>query len=218
MQFKKAAIIFLLAIHNIMPEESFLPNGTWFSEKKDFRKGYEFLQLLVQDKKFIFAKLSYNEERKWEETRVLGVLEDKDGKVFFFPEMCTVFAAKHLGQRWILIQGFDCDHLKFQLTKNEQGIIISPSIGISESVSLKQGKSRSENTIDAIIVSEEKKIVQAWSLRMKYAKKGATASLNGKPVGVLETVDSTGSLDSSEFIRIGDMISINNPKASDFFE
>ena len=218
MQFKKAAIIFLLAIHNIMPEESFLPNGTWFSEKKDFRKGYEFLQLLVQDKKFIFAKLSYNEERKWEETRVLGVLEDKDGKVFFFPEMCTVFAAKHLGQRWILLQGFDCDHLKFQLTKNEQGIIISPSIGISESVSLRQGKSRSENTIDAIIVSEEKKIVQAWSLRMKYAKKGATASLNGKPVGVLDTVDSTGSLDSSEFIRIGDMISIQNPKASDFFE
>ena len=218
MQFKKAAIIFLLAIYNIMPEESFLPNGTWFSEKKDFRKGYEFLQLLIQDKKFIFAKLSYNEERKWEETRVLGVLEDKDGKVFFLPEMCTVFAAKHLGQRWILIQGFDCDHLKFQLTKNEQGIIISPSIGISESVSLRQGKSRSENTIDAIIVSEEKKMIQAWSLRMKYAKKGATASLNGKSVGVLETVDSTGSLESSEFVRIGDMISINNPKASEFFE
>lgn len=218
MQFKKAAIIFLLTIQSIMSEESSLPNGTWFSEKKDFRKGYEFLQLLIQDKKFIFAKLSYNEERKWEETRVLGVLEDKDGKVFFLPEMCTVFAAKHLGQRWILIQGFDCDHLKFQLTKNEQGIIISPSIGISESVSLRQGKSRSENTIDAIIVSEEKKMIQAWSLRMKYAKKGASASLNGKSVGVLETVDSTGSLESSEFVRIGDMISINNPKASEFFE
>ena len=75
-----------------------------------------------------------------------------------------------------------------------------------------------ENTIDAIIVYEEKKIVQAWSLRMKYAKKGATASINGKPIVILETVDSTGSLESSEFTRIGDMISINNPKASEFFE
>lgn len=217
MNLRTLSLIFFLILHTLISAESFT-SGIWFSEKKEFRNGYEFLQLSVQDRKFIFAKLSYNEERKWEETKVVGVIENKNEILQFKPEMCTVFSAKQLGDRWILIQGFDCDHLQLKLTKNEQEIIISPSIGITESVALKQVKQHSENTIGAIVVSEDKKIFHAWSLGMRYVKKGASVLINGKPVILLESVDSTGKFSSNEPIRKGEIISINNPKSSDLFD
>ncbi len=217
MNLRALSLFFFLALHTLISAESF-PSGIWFSEKKEFRNGYEFLQLSIQENKFVFAKLSYNEERKWEETKVLGVIENKNEMFQFKSEMCTVFSAKQLGDKWILIKGFDCDHLQLKLTKNEQEIIISPSIGITESVTLKQVRQRSENTIGAIVVSEDKKIFQVWSLGMRYVKKGASVLINGKPVTMLETVDSTGKFSSNEPIRKGEIISINNPKSSDLFD
>ncbi len=217
MSLRTIFLFFFLVSSTFISAESF-PTGIWFSEKKEFRNGYEFLQLSIQGNKFIFAKLSYNEERKWEETKVLGFIENKNEILQFKPEMCTIYNAKNLGDRWILIQGFDCDHLELKLTKNEQEIIISPSIGITESVTLKQVKQRSENTLGAIVVSEDKKIFHIWSLGMRYVKKGATLQINGKPAILLEAVDSTGKFSSNEPIRKGEIISINNPKSSDLFD
>ncbi len=214
---RKASLFFLFAYLSIIPKEvSF--SGNWFSEKNAFRNGFEFLQIHLHDGKFIFAKLSYNIEKQWEETRVLGIFDERDGKIELKPEICNVYATKKLGQRWVLIQGFDCDHINLQLTKNEQKIIISPSIGILNSVSLRRGKISSENTIDAIVVSHEKKIIQAWSLGMRYIKKGSSATLNGKGITILETVDSTGSFESTEKVQQGDIISITSQRTSDIFD
>jgi hypothetical protein len=217
MSFRTIFFFFSIICCTLISAESF-SSGIWFSEKKEFRNGYEFLQLTIQDNKFIFAKLSYNEERKWEETKVLGLIENKKDILELKPEMCTVFSAKKLGERWILIRGFDCDHLQLKLTKNEQEIIISPSIGITESVTLKSVKQHSKNAIGAIVVAEDKKTFQVWSLGMRYVKKGASVLINGKPVIMLETVDSTGSFSSNEFIRKGEIISIHNPKSSGLFD
>jgi hypothetical protein len=132
--------------------------------------------------------------------------------------MCTVHATKKLGLRWILIQGFDCDHLNFQITKNEQEIIISPSIGILDFVRLKKGKSINLDAIDAIVVFKEKNILHAWSLLMKYVKKGSRATLNGKELSIIETVDSTGSFKTNESFQIGDKIIISNQKETGLFD
>ena len=213
-------IVFLIlfsGFFNLFAKDNFF-SGNWISDKSSFRNGYEFLQLSIQEEKFIFAKLSFNEERSWEETRVLGVWEEREGVYHFKPEMCTVHATKKLGLRWILIQGFDCDHLNFQITKNEQEIIISPSIGILDSVRLKKGKSINLDAIDAIVVAKEKNTLHAWSLLMRYVKKGSKATLNGKELSIIETVDSTGSFKTNEPFQIGDKILISNQKETGLFD
>lgn len=215
--FRLAVIIFFFFGNLYSSDFSNFRN--WFSEKKVFRNGYEFLQISIHDKKFTVAKLSFNEERKWEETRVIGVVEENEsGELSLQPEMCTVYATKKLGLRWILIQGFDCDHFKMHLTKTERGLIISPSIGISESEVLKQEIKNTENVISAIIISKEENIFQAWALGMRYIKTGSFATINGKPITIIETVDSTGTFKSKEQLEIGDIIQIKNRSQSNFFE
>jgi hypothetical protein len=115
-------------------------------------------------------------------------------------------------------QGFDCDHLNFQITKNEQEIIISPSIGILDSIRLKKGKSSNLDAIDAIVVSKEKNTLHAWSLLMRYVKKGSKATLNGKELSIIEIVDSTGSFKTNEPFQIGDKILISNQKETGLFD
>jgi hypothetical protein len=218
MSMNRLILLFLFtAFFNIFAKENSF-TGTWVSEKNTFRNGYEFLQLSIQNEKFILAKLSYNQERNWEETRVLGIWEEIQGVYHLIPEMCTVYATKKLGLRWILIQGFDCDHLKIQITKNEQQIVISPSIGILDSIQLTKEKKVSSDAIDAIVVSKENNTLHAWSLLMRYIRKGSKATLNGKEIAILETVDSTGSFKTNEPFQIGDRILISNRKESGLFD
>lgn len=196
-----------------------LPAKSWFSDKIEFRSGYEFIQLLIQDNKFILAKLNFNQERRWEETRIIGTVQKNSNlELDFFPEMCSVYATKKLSLRWILTQGFDCDHIKIQFTKNRQEIIISPSIGIQEKYTLKTEQNPSEDSISGIVVEKEEQLTQIWGLQIRYLKKGSTASNNGFPLQLLETVDSTGSIVSSEFIKIGDIIKMNAAKSKGLFD
>ena len=217
MLFRIVFLFLFSSFTNLIGKENSF-SGNWISDKSSFRNGYEFMQFSVQEQKFILARLSFNEERSWEETRVLGVWEEKEGVYRLIPEMCMVHATKKLGLRWILIQGFDCDHLKFKVTKIEQEIIISPSIGISDSIRFTKGKSSNINAIDAIIVSKEKNTFHAWSLLMKYVKKGSRATLNGKELSIIETVDSTGSFKTNDTFQIGDKILISNQKETGLFD
>lgn len=192
-------------------------NGVWISDRQKFRNGFENLQLLVEENKFILSKLSFNEERKWEEIRMLGVVsKNEKGEVNLHPEMCSVYSTKTLGARWILIQGFDCDHYEIQVTKNGQGIQISPSIGIENTTLLNESKSPNKNKFQARVISIENETIHAWSLKMRYVKKNAIATINGKKITIIETVDSTGTFVSKEPVKIGDWISIESRESSIF--
>ncbi|HMV41569.1 MAG TPA: hypothetical protein PK079_17495 [Leptospiraceae bacterium] len=212
--------IFLILIFPIcLSASDFIPAKIWFSNKLEFTNGFEFIQLFIQQDRFILAKLNYNKIRKWEELRIIGTIKtNSENEIDFYPEMCSVFATKKLGLRWILIQGFDCDHLNIKFTKNRQEISICPSIGILENYTIKSDSKPSENSISAIVVSKEENISQAWSLQMRYIKKGSNGLYKNIPFQVLETVDSTGSFVSSEFIPIGELIQISNPKQTGFFD
>lgn len=215
MHFKKILIIAIF-YGNLYANDAF-SSGVWFSDRQEFRNGFENLQLVVEEKNFTLAKLSYNEEKKWEETRVLGVvIKNKKGEFLLKPEMCSVYASKILGLRWILIQGFDCDHIEMQITKTGQGIFISPSIGIKDSVLLTGTSNFEKNKIQGRVISIEKEKFFVWSLRMRHVKKNASALLNGKPISILETVDSTGTFESKDSVQIGDSISITNKEGSLF--
>lgn len=213
----KKILIILLITGNLYANEAF-PSGAWFSERQEFRNGFENLHLVIEGKKFILAKLSFNEERKWEETRMLGFVTQNEKKEFLLkPEICTVYASKILGSRWILIQGFDCDHFEIQITKIGQGIFISPSIGIKNSIQLTGTSNSEKNKIQSRVIYIEKEKIYAWSLGMRYVRKGSTAILNGKTISIIETVDSTGLFESKDSVQIGDLISITS-RESNIFE
>ena len=215
MHFKKILIITIF-YGNLYANDVF-SSGVWFSDRQEFRNGFENLQLVEQEKNFTLAKLSYNEEKKWEETRVLGVvIKNKKGEFLLKPEMCSVYASKILGLRWVLIQGFDCDHIEMQITKTGQGIFISPSIGIKDTVLLTGTSNSEKNKIQGRVISIEKEKFFVWGLRMRHVKKNASALLNGKTVSILETVDSTGTFESKDSVQIGDSISITNREGSLF--
>jgi hypothetical protein len=218
LRIKKIITIFFLLYESLFSSDS-INSEIWFSKKIDFRNGFEYLQIAIQEKKIILAKLSYNEEKKWEETRIVGLVKELgQGRLLLKPEMCMVYATKKLGLRWILIQGFDCEHLELQITKKEREMFISHSIGITETVTLTKEDDKSKNTTYAIIVSKEEKNLQAWSLGLRYIKKGATALHKGEAITILETVDSTGSFESNRFFRVGDIIHIQNYVQSDFLK
>jgi hypothetical protein len=218
MRFKKITVILFFISKSILSQESI--EGSWFSEKRDFRRGFEFLELSMTRGKFILAKLAYNEEKKWEETRMLGIIEEgKNGIILLKPENCSIYATKKLGLRWILIQGFDCDHIEIQITKDRHQISISPSIGILEKEFLMQKKNKSENEVAAVVVWSEGKLFYAWGLGIRNVRRKSSATiLSGKTIKILETVDSTGSFESIEPIQIGENIFIINQKSMDFFE
>ena len=46
-------------------------NGVWISDRQKFRNGFENLQLLVEENKFILSKISINVQRKWALIRML---------------------------------------------------------------------------------------------------------------------------------------------------
>lgn len=216
MSMKKVITLFILFYSNIFPQE--FGSEVLFSSKIEFRNGFEIFQLLKRDKKFTLAKLSYNNEKKWEETRILGFIEEiGHAKYKLKSEFCSVYATQKLGQRWVLVQGFDCDHMELQLTENGRSITISPSIGILDNLLLNLTKTKLENTICGIVLSEENGVFQVWSLEMRYVKKGASATVNGKPIQILETVDSTGTFSSKELVYIGDIVSIKN-RTVDLFD
>ena len=215
MNLKKIFTLGFLLCNSIFSQENH--TDVWFSERKEFRNGFEFLQLAKQNTKFTFAKLSYNENKKWEETRVHGFIEEiGNGKYKLKPEMCTVYAIKKLGLRWILIQGFDCDHFEMQMTVNEQLTTISPSIGISEKLSLITEQNKFTHAIVGIVIKENEQEFQVWSLAMRYVKKGALASIKQKPITILETVDSTGTFTSKEKVQVGDIVTIKNVESKLF--
>jgi len=215
MNLKKIITLGFLLCDSIFSQEQNLE--VWFSERKQFRNGFEFLQLVKQNTKFTFAKLSYNENKKWEETRVQGFIEEiGDGSYKLKPEMCTVYATKKLSLRWILIQGFDCDHFEMQMTVNEQLTTISPSIGILEKLHLVTAQTKFTHAIVGIVINEHEQQFQVWSLAMRYVKKGALASIKEKPITILETVDSTGTFTSKEKIQVGDIVTIKNIEAKLF--
>lgn len=219
----KYTILFLFFINLAIFSEKEELKGSWFSKQTKFSNGQENFTIYFQKSwnknKFILSKISYNQEKKWEETRISGIVLTKSENLFELkPESCSVYATKKLGSRWILFRSVDCEHLVLELSLKENYLeLIKNPIGLKENLILEQIKNLNSDFIQAIIIQTDVEAI-AWSLEIRKLRKNAEAYYNSTKLDITEKVDSTIKLKYNENLRLNDLIQINNKDNTSLFD
>ncbi len=211
-------------------EKSFSLNGEWFSGVRRQPKGFDARELYFfksyNSNKFVFSQISFNETRKWEETRYSGKWELEDGDFGIAnlkAEGCSVYASSELGKKWVLIRAFDCDHLTFRAKiHSEKELTLSPTMDFENSETF-QRVSSNPDSIQSLIISTDAKNFTSWGIRMNAVRKGSTSYISKKtgakiPAQVSETVDSSAIYKTDGLVEIGDMLVTKNKKTGGVFE
>ena len=219
---KYIILFFLFTTLSIFSEAEVL-KGSWFSKQNKFMNGHENFTIYFQKSwnknKFILAKISFNQEKKWEETRISGIVEVKSENSFELkPESCLVYATKKLGARWILFRSVDCEHLSLSLSLKENHLeLFNNPIGLKENLILEQIKNSNLENIQAIIIKIDGETI-GWGLEIRKLKKNAEVTFNSTKLDILEKVDSTLKVKYNEDLRLNDIIQIYNKDSSSLFD
>lgn len=214
-------LLFFLILQSIYAND-FLNSGTWFSEKEIFPKGFShqslYLKKSINEDKFILSILSFNETKFWEEIRVNGkILQVNVNEYTLKPEICSTYATKKLGLRWVLLKSVDCDHLELKLFKKENEFVLDSIFAQTEKLNFQRPKATRKETIYVKVVSIDSEI-HAWGIEARKLRKNSKAILQKEEILLTEKVDSTIKLDFSEKIKLDSILEIENGKEPSIFD
>ena len=171
----------------------------FFSTFEMIRNSFRVRHLVVDEQKQVFflSELSYNSFRKFEEMNMKGFLTKTETGYSLKPDICSLYTAKELSEKWIPLRTFECDHLNYHLSTKENTAYITPSFRgenkeetytivkpSKESQTLEKQKT-DNSAIYGIVISRFGK-KYAWGHHLNKVRKGYLAfyTKNGKPVKI----------------------------------
>lgn len=202
--------------------------GNWFSKLHPLETGFYVHQLNLAKDKFYFSRLSYNQYKKWEETRFTGFVEKTKNGYTLKSKMCAVYSCRKLGDRWALIRVFDCDYVRFSLTKKSYDKLkIFPDSNLYTEEYFKRWEEHRTDTYQSIVIQTDGYKFTSWGPNVYKIRKNANAfiikSKSGEKikVKVVENAETTGVFrDDQGRIEVGDILVVENKKRAGggFFE
>lgn len=131
----KLAVLFLFSLSFIWTNPFYGKSieGLYFSDRQTTENGYLILGIEIfseKGKSFYNAQeLRYKKTFGWEEILFVGKITHDGADLLLTPEACQIRAKEVWDTKFALLRRFDCDHLIFRLSKNEnQQWVISESL------------------------------------------------------------------------------------------
>lgn len=216
----KVFYFFLILVQ--LNANEFLNSGTWFSDKEIFPNGFShqslYLKKTINEDKFILSILSYNQVKFWEETRINGKISKlNEDEYLLHPEICSVYATKRLGLRWVLFRSVDCDHHKLKLEKKGEIFVLDSIFSKEAKHQFNKPISKNKDLIFAKIIFYENDFY-AWGIEARKLRKNSKAYFGKEELEILETVDSTLKIKFSEKLKLDSIIEIENGKPPSIFD
>lgn len=200
-----------------------LDSGSWFTKEEIFPEGFEYNSIYFQTgfskNQFILSKLSYNNTKFWEESRMTGKIVKISGNEYLLNgEICSVYASKELGKRWVLFRSVDCDHHKFVMKlENNQLIIQENYFSKNDVLVFNQLKNNSGNKIQVISFLYNQ-TSYLWGIEIRKLRKNAKLIYNNKSIELDEIVDSTARIKKPFTLNKNEILLLENPKTESFFD
>ncbi|MCE9499906.1 MAG: hypothetical protein K8R21_05330 [Leptospira sp.] len=204
-------------------------SGEWFSTVQKLPNGFDAKELYLYENsgsgKFVMTRISFNNLRNWEETRYSGKWKIlPSGKIILNPVFCSVYGAQEIGKRWVLIRGFDCDHLEFEVSqKSPDSVTMIPAMNLEGSEEFKKPVTEKNSVASVVLLSIGNEFI-SWGINLNRIRKGSSPYMlkkNGtkEKIEIVETVDSSGKYKSlSGKADPGDFIIIQNKARSGSLE
>ena len=220
-----AAIFSFVCPHFAQEEYGEWVKGEWFSAIQKLPNGFDAKELHLWGNpeygKFTMTRISFNVTRNWEETRYSGKWKyAAPGEIILSADYCTVYTAKEIGNRWALLRAFDCDHLRFTLSRNADDRLTMIPAMLLEGSEILTRPIHEKNSFSSLVILTHGKEFVSWGTSLNRIRKGAIPYLlkqNGKKekIEIIETIDSSGRYNTlTGDAEPGDFIIIQNKKES----